>query len=426
MDSLPNDPSLHYPQMSLDDKPGTTYSSTAPSPAPLAQGVMPTKTTPSHNARDTSFIELRDTSRPAELGDTAATPVDNDSGNYSTLYSDNESISSSRELALATKLSFHEPATEISSPSVSRPEGSPTSISTASLENESNQKYAYPAASLHSQEPLLNGDNPLSAKTPEMSAIFTTSSGFDAPMQFHPAADVPFQQPWQMDLFASPETPDTTVFKHTSIHTAKPSVPSIVTGWPASNYELFPLSCGTQSSDFEALNFDIASTPRSTAVTDLCDSFVNTDAKTGTIYPSDPQNDTGGFVSICDPSPSSQSATSSPNCNTPSESQKADHEDLKCPECGFRPTGKPKNRKAYLRKHVRTHKNTKVKCRHCDKVYSRRDNATSHATKTHCRTNVTGVKRRHRSEGCNSGGILQRKKTHSENDQVNLWISSGK
>ncbi|RYP33452.1 hypothetical protein DL767_004730 [Monosporascus sp. MG133] len=200
------------------------------------------------------------------------------------------------------------------------------------------------------REPLLNGDNPLSAKTPEMSAIVTTFPDFDAasPMQFYSAADLTFGQPCPMDLFDSPETPVTTVFKHTSIHTAKPSVAPIVTSWSVSNYGHFPFGRGTQSQGLEAFNFDIASTPPATAVTDLCDSFVNTDVKTGTIYPSDPQNDTGGFVSICDPSPSSQSATSSSNSNTSFESQKAEHEDFKCPECGFRPSGKLKNRKAYL------------------------------------------------------------------------------
>ncbi|RYP82136.1 hypothetical protein DL769_001741 [Monosporascus sp. CRB-8-3] len=252
--------------------------------------------------------------------------------------------------------------------------------------------------------------------------------GFDAPspMQLRSAADVPFQQPLHMGLVTSPETPVTTVFRHTSIHNAKPSPPPIVTSWLASNRELFPFGSGTQSGDLEAFGFDIDSTSPSTAVTDLCDSFVNTDAKAGTIYPSDPQNDTGGFVLICDTSPSSQSATSSSNSNTSFECQKVEHEDLKCPVCGFRPSGKLKNRKAYLRKHVKTHKNTKIKCRKCDKVYSRQDNATSHAKKAHYRTNLTDAKRRHRSEGCNSGGILQRKKTRSEDDQVDLWTSSGK
>ncbi|RYP29425.1 hypothetical protein DL766_005383 [Monosporascus sp. MC13-8B] len=376
---------------------------------------------------DTGIIELRDTSR-AELGDTAISPVDNGSGNFPMLYSDNESLGSSQEPALGQKLSFREPATEISSPFVSPPERSPTSVSTASLENESNQKYALPDASLHNQESLLNGDNSLSAKTPEMSAIFTTFPGFDAPsqMQFHSATDVTFQQPWHMDPFTTPEMPVTTVFKHTSIHTAKPSVPPIVTSSSASNFELSPFGRGTQSQGFEAFNFAIASAPPSPAVTDLCDSFVNTDAKAGTIYLSDPQNDTGGFVSICDTSPSSQSATSSSNSNASFESQRPEHEDIKCSECDFRPSGKLKNHKAYLRKHLKTHKNTKVKCRNCDKVYSRQDNATQHAKKTHYRTNVTGGKRRHRSEGCNSGGILKRNKTRSENDQVNLRISSDK
>ncbi|RYP05680.1 hypothetical protein DL765_009766 [Monosporascus sp. GIB2] len=373
---------------------------------------------------DTGIIELRDTSRPAELGDTAIITVGNGPGNFPMLYSDNESISSSQEPALGQKLSIHEPATEISSPSVSPPERSPNSVSTASLENESNQMYALPGASLHDHEPLLNGDNPLSAKTPEMSVIFTTLPDFDtpSPMQSRFATDMTFHQPLQMDLFATPETPATTVFKRRSIHAAKPSVPPIATSWSASNFELSPFSRGTQSQSFETFNYAIASTPPSPAVTDLCESFVNTDAKAGTIYLSDPQNDTGGFVFICDTSPVSQSVTSSCNSNASFESQKAEHGDLKCSECDFKPSGKLKNRKAYLRKHVKTHKNTKVKCRNCDKVYSRQDNLTQHAKKTHYRTNVTGGKRRHKSEGCNSGGILKRKKTRSENDQVNLWI----
>ncbi|RYP67339.1 hypothetical protein DL771_007283 [Monosporascus sp. 5C6A] len=488
MDSIPNVPPLHYPQMSLEDRPGTEYSSMPPSPAPFAQGLsfepyceyrelqpsasafrsqahengsksqcafihgvvndcarsrfwnriaeiylLDLDTTKSQGYRcplssctevypcpkqmlltprfhsggseeilhtfnqsaktgavleftsdqmligppemadtsvrtsflkqraykfnggtgigDTRIIELRDTSRPAELGDTAIIPEDNDSGNYSILCSDNEPISSSQEPASARELSFHEPATEISSPSASRPEGSPTSVSTASLENESNQKYASQGASLHRQEALFNGNNPLSAKTSEMPAIVTTFPDPDAPspMQFQSAADVAFQEPWHMELFASPETPVTTVFKHTSIHAAKPSVPPIVTSWSASDYELFPFGRWTQSQCLEAFNFGIASTPPATAVTDLCDSFVNTDVKAGTIYPSDSQNDTGGFVSICDTPPSSQSATSSSNSNTSFESEKAEHEDLKCPQCGFRPSGKPKNHMAYLR-----------------------------------------------------------------------------
>ncbi|RYP43870.1 hypothetical protein DL768_009618 [Monosporascus sp. mg162] len=83
-----------------------------------------------------------------------------------------------------------------------------------------------------------------------------------------------------------------------------------------------------------------------------------------------------------DVSPSTQSATSAPETISPSGSEMAGTGGFRCGQCGFEPTGIPKNYGAYLRKHRKTHEDHKVACQ-CGKLFSRKDNATSHAKKAH-------------------------------------------
>ncbi|RYP31584.1 hypothetical protein DL767_005693 [Monosporascus sp. MG133] len=83
-----------------------------------------------------------------------------------------------------------------------------------------------------------------------------------------------------------------------------------------------------------------------------------------------------------DISPSTQSATSAPESISPSGSEMAGTGGFRCEQCGFEPTGIPKNYGAYMRKHRRTHENHRVACQ-CGKLFSRKDNATSHARKAH-------------------------------------------
>ncbi|RYP78076.1 hypothetical protein DL771_000769 [Monosporascus sp. 5C6A] len=104
----------------------------------------------------------------------------------------------------------------------------------------------------------------------------------------------------------------------------------------------------------------------------------------GTEYPSSsqPSINTARCHSPQDISPSTQSATSVPESISPSGSETAGAGGFHCEQCGFEPTGIPKNYAAYMRKHRRTHENHKVPCQ-CGKLFSRRDNATSHAKKAH-------------------------------------------
>ncbi|KAI0152954.1 hypothetical protein GGR57DRAFT_152775 [Xylariaceae sp. FL1272] len=57
--------------------------------------------------------------------------------------------------------------------------------------------------------------------------------------------------------------------------------------------------------------------------------------------------------------------------------------DLKCPICGFEPVGRADNRRAYLRKHMRTHQRPSIKCKCCDKAFTRQDNMRMHMRKVH-------------------------------------------
>ncbi|RYP73366.1 hypothetical protein DL769_004239 [Monosporascus sp. CRB-8-3] len=97
---------------------------------------------------------------------------------------------------------------------------------------------------------------------------------------------------------------------------------------------------------------------------------------------SQPLIDTTRRPSAQDISPSTQSATSAPESTSTSGSEVAGTGGFRCEQCGFQPTGIPKNYGAYMRKHRKIHENHKVACQ-CGKQFSRRDNATSHAKKAH-------------------------------------------
>ncbi|KAI1212717.1 uncharacterized protein F4807DRAFT_347609 [Annulohypoxylon truncatum] len=64
----------------------------------------------------------------------------------------------------------------------------------------------------------------------------------------------------------------------------------------------------------------------------------------------------------------------------PPESELSD-DDLSCPHCVFRPSGKEQNLRAYLRKHVSTHGNPTYECEVCGRSFTRRDNMVVHRRK---------------------------------------------
>ncbi|KAI0885974.1 uncharacterized protein GGS22DRAFT_187205 [Annulohypoxylon maeteangense] len=83
-------------------------------------------------------------------------------------------------------------------------------------------------------------------------------------------------------------------------------------------------------------------------------------------------------------SPSSPLGSTIPSSNSdqPPESELSENE-LTCSSCGFRPSGKEANRRAYLRKHETIHQKPTFPCDHCGKPYTRRDNMVVHRDKSH-------------------------------------------
>ncbi|RYP55235.1 hypothetical protein DL770_010931 [Monosporascus sp. CRB-9-2] len=178
---------------------------------------------------------------------------------------------------------------------------------------------------------------------------------------------------------------------HTTSPIEKQSLPAINTnvlvsstgGLVASIYEI-----GMQPQVFESSPTASARTPspsqlREPSVEELkkIDRSLN---PAGTQYPSgsQPLINTARSRSAQDISPSTQSATCVPESISSSGSEIAGTGGFYCEQCGFEPTGIPKNYGAYMRKHRRTHENHKVTCQ-CGKQFSRKDNATSHAKKAH-------------------------------------------
>ncbi|KAH6652513.1 hypothetical protein BKA67DRAFT_292598 [Truncatella angustata] len=81
--------------------------------------------------------------------------------------------------------------------------------------------------------------------------------------------------------------------------------------------------------------------------------------------------------------PSYQSDTSRTASDIHAEELSDD--ELVCPEpdCPYKPTGKTENLAAYLSKHIKTHKDKKIKCLVCDKEFTRHDNMTIHLRRDH-------------------------------------------
>ncbi|RYO89428.1 hypothetical protein DL766_003261 [Monosporascus sp. MC13-8B] len=181
------------------------------------------------------------------------------------------------------------------------------------------------------------------------------------------------------------------MFGHTTSQTEKQSPPVIDTnvlvpntgGLVASIYEI-----KMQPQGFESSPTVSARTPSpwqlrqpSTEELKKLDCSLNpADAQ----YPSGsrPLINTANPPSPPDISPSTQSATSAAESTSPPGSEMAGTGRFRCKQCGFKPTGIPKNYGAYMRKHLRTHENPKIACE-CGKLFSRKDNATSHAKKAH-------------------------------------------
>lgn len=79
-----------------------------------------------------------------------------------------------------------------------------------------------------------------------------------------------------------------------------------------------------------------------------------------------------------------KSATSYSSSGQTLESELSGDE-LSCPYCSFRPSGKGQNLKAYYRKHLSTHDKPTYECDDCGKAYTRRDNMMVHRRSKHQR-----------------------------------------
>ncbi|KAI0453822.1 hypothetical protein F5B21DRAFT_268602 [Xylaria acuta] len=77
---------------------------------------------------------------------------------------------------------------------------------------------------------------------------------------------------------------------------------------------------------------------------------------------------------------SSASAFSIPHSQRTSPSSSPSEQELRCPECGFTPSGKPEGHKAYLRKHMNSMHGARssIQCSHCNRKFTRSDNMLAH------------------------------------------------
>ncbi|KAJ3565066.1 hypothetical protein NPX13_g7630 [Xylaria arbuscula] len=83
------------------------------------------------------------------------------------------------------------------------------------------------------------------------------------------------------------------------------------------------------------------------------------------------------------PSPSVSLPSQSNSDISPSSMSSASDFQCQHPGCNFRPSGIIQNHQAYMRKHLKNHKNNVIPCEHCDKTFTRQDNLTSHNRKMH-------------------------------------------
>ncbi|KAK7918065.1 hypothetical protein PG985_009939 [Apiospora marii] len=119
---------------------------------------------------------------------------------------------------------------------------------------------------------------------------------------------------------------------------------------------------------------------------------------------------------------SADSSSSSPGTG----GKQASINELRCPECDFIPTGKAEKANTYLYKHRQTHlKELRFSCQQCGKTYSRKDNVTAHAKKTHGPFGLPGGRKRQGSGDSGDQLSVHRKKSRSYSNESAALPASG-
>ncbi|KAF2966797.1 hypothetical protein GQX73_g6775 [Xylaria multiplex] len=123
-------------------------------------------------------------------------------------------------------------------------------------------------------------------------------------------------------------------------------------------------------------------------------------------------------------SPDNIHLQSSPSTSVPSysnyelspSSMSSGPELMRCtyPGCVFEPNGKPENRRAYMRKHLKSHQKIEIPCKVCGKTFTRQDNLTNHMHKKHTDVNESPSKRRRSLESLLSAGQPRRKESRRD------------
>ncbi|KAK7961088.1 hypothetical protein PG988_012302 [Apiospora saccharicola] len=183
------------------------------------------------------------------------------------------------------------------------------------------------------------------------------------------------------------------ITKRNSVRTRQ-HTPDLSVNIPPTGVHFDNMTCGPDNADYAFLNqfFNSGNTATTTTTpteetfrNSLARSYTTTSTRTGapftaTITPSSNhihRQETGsGSVSP----DSINSSDSSPG----SGGKQGSATDFRCPECDFIPKGKLEKAPTYLYKHRQTHlKELRFSCQQCGKTYSRKDNVTAHAKKTH-------------------------------------------
>ncbi|OTB10996.1 hypothetical protein K445DRAFT_234248 [Daldinia sp. EC12] len=135
-----------------------------------------------------------------------------------------------------------------------------------------------------------------------------------------------------------------------------------------------------------------------------------------------------GVIEIMDPpqqntlldafsSPDSTIPSSSPEESSSSATLESSNESLRCTVCGYTPTGKKENAKAYLKKHIGTHYGNRYKCEFCVKEYSRPDNRGVHIRRRH-KSEEDSKKRRKDTDSSESDHHRSKRVLHDESGRA--------
>lgn len=123
-------------------------------------------------------------------------------------------------------------------------------------------------------------------------------------------------------------------------------------------------------------------------------------------------------------SDASSDSTGKASLSPASGGKQAPMTDLRCPECDFVPTGKVEKASTYMYKHRQTHlKELRFSCQQCGKTYSRKDNVTAHAKKTHGGSPAPGGKKRPGSGNIDQVSVHRKKSRSYSNESAALQES---